>query len=111
MKKDVDVFLKHIVENIDAVERYTKGLRKEDFLNLEEKQDAVIRKIEIIGEAIRNIPMNFRDKHRNIPWKKAAGMRDKLIHDYFGVSLNVTWDVAQNDLPKLKKSIKKLLEK
>jgi len=110
MKKDTKVFLGHILESIEHVEAYIHGLRKDDFLNSEQKQDAVIRRIEIIGEAARNIPASFRKKHNHIPWKKIAGMRDKLAHDYFGVSLNVAWDVAKSDLPKLKKDIEKLLD-
>jgi len=109
MKKDVNVFLGHILDSIESVEAYTRGLTIEDFFNSEEKQDAVIRRIEIIGEATRNIPLGFRKTHDHIPWKEIAGMRDKLAHDYFGVSLNVAWGVAKNDLPKLKQDIKKLL--
>lgn len=110
MKKDVNVFLGHILESIESIEAYVHGLEKDDFLNSEEKQDAVIRRIEIIGEATRNIPSSFRKQHAHIPWKDIAGMRDKLAHDYFGVSLNVAWEVVKNDLPKLKRDIKKLVE-
>jgi uncharacterized protein with HEPN domain len=71
--------------------------------------DAVIRQIEIIGEAARNISQEFKDKHANIPWIKMIGIRNKVIHEYFSVNFSVVWDTVKVDLPSLKKSIKKIL--
>lgn len=109
MEKDLKIFLKHILESVKAIENYTEKVSKEKFVKDTEKQDAIIRRVEIIGEAARNIPAKFKEKHREIEWREIIGMRDKLIHEYFGVSLNVVWDTVKNDIPKLKKQIKELL--
>ncbi len=110
MKKDPLVFIKHIRDHIDRIEKFMGNISKESFFNNEEKQSAVIREIEIIGEATKNLPKDFTKNHPSIPWKDIAGMRDKLIHHYFDVDLELTYDVVKNDLPKLKKEIKKILE-
>jgi len=105
MKKNVKHFLEHILEAINLIEEYIKDKEKSDFLKSKQLQDSVIRRIEIIGEAIKNIPSDFKGSHENIPWKEIIGMRDILIHQYFGVDLELTWQVIVVDLPKLKKSI------
>lgn len=74
-------------------------------------QDATLRRLEVIGEAVRNLPDSFKKKHSEIPWKKIAGLRDVLIHEYFGVDMELVWKIANKDIPKLKKQIKNLLEK
>lgn len=111
MKKDDSIFLKHILESIDKIEKFTKGISKADFIKSVKTQDAVIRRLEIIGEATKNLSANFKEKHPNVPWNEIARMRDKLIHGYFGVDLNITWGVVSNDLPDLKKKIKIILIK
>ena len=103
MKKDVKIFLEHILEAINLIEEYLKDKKKSDFLESKQLQDSVIRRIEIIGEAIKNIPDEFKNTHKNIPWKEITGMRDILIHQYFGVDLELTWEVIITDLPALKK--------
>jgi len=110
MKKDSLVFIKHIWDFIISIENYTLNKTKKDFLMNEMMQDAIFRKIEIIGEAVKNLPFNFTDKYSTVPWKDIAGMRDKLIHHYFGVDLNKVWNVVKMDIPPLKKEIKKILE-
>ena len=105
MKKDVKIFLEHIIESINLIEEYIKGKNKSDFLASTQLQDAVIRRIEVIGEAIKNIPEETKDIHSDIPWKKIIGMRDILIHQYFGVDLNLTWEVVEKDIPMLKEQI------
>lgn len=89
---------------IEAAERaceYCRTMGYDAFLHDKRTQDAVVRNIEILGEATKNISAAFRAQHPDIPWKNIAGMRDKLIHDYFGVNFDVVWDVVQTDLPPL----------
>ena len=110
MKKDPLVFIKHIRDNINYIESFMKNVTESSFVENKEKQSAVIRQIEIIGEAVKNLPKEFTKKYPSVPWKDIAGTRDKLIHHYFDVDLELTFDVIKNDLPKLKKEIKKILE-
>lgn len=110
MKKDPKIFLEHIVESIEDIEKYTKGQTKEKFAKTKMMQDAVIRKIEIIGEAVKNLPLSFRKKYSKIKWRDIAGMRDILIHEYFGVNIAVVWKTVLEDVPKLKKQVTKLYE-
>ena len=105
MKKDPLIFIEHILESIKNIEDFMQGVSKSYFLNNKEKQSAVIREIEIIGEAAKNIPASFRRKNANIPWKDIAGMRDKLMHHYFGVNLETVWKTIHEDIPYLKKEI------
>ncbi len=105
MKKDIKIFFKHILESINLIEEYVKDKKKSDFLKSVQLQDSVIRRIEIIGEAVKNIPNDFKERYTQIPWKQITGMRDILIHQYFGVDLNLTWEVINKELLKLKKEI------
>src|SRR3989344_1787884 len=100
--KDVNIFLLHIFDNIKAIEKFTKDFEFADFIKDEKTIYAVIRAIEIIGEAVKNIPKDFREKHKKIEWKKIAGTRDKLIHEYFGVDLKLTFKIVKEDIPELK---------
>lgn len=108
--KDPKIFLKHILESIIEIERNVKNLTEDEFFDSITLQDAVIRRLEIIGEAVKNLPLSFRNKQPGIPWKKIAGMRDILIHEYFGVDADLVWKISKNDLPKFKKQISELLE-
>lgn len=114
MKKDIKVFLKDILESIELIEKYTRGLGKEEFLDKEQDniqmKDAIIRRLAIIGEAVNNIPNSFRKKHDNIPWREISGMRNILVHEYFGVKMERVWKTAKEDLPELRKKIKNILE-
>ncbi len=110
-KKDPKIFLEHILESIGRIEDDLDGLSEEKFSRSKTIQDAVVRRLEIIGEAVRNLPDPFRKKHPKIPWKKIAGLRDILIHEYFGVDMELVWKISKKDIPKLKKQIKGFLEK
>ena len=111
MKKDPLVFIKHIRDAIGRIESFLKETSKNDFMGSELLQSAVIRQIEIIGEAVKSLPQDFTNKHKEISWIKIAGMRDKLIHHYFGVDKETIWEVIEEDLPKLRKQIRKILER
>lgn len=110
MKKDPKVFLKHILESIVSIEEYMGDLTEEDFLEDQQLQDAIVRRLEIIGEASNYIPKEFQLKHPEVPWSKIIGMRNTLIHGYFGIDLILVWNTAQQNLPELKVSIQKLLK-
>jgi uncharacterized protein with HEPN domain len=110
MKKDPLILINHILESISLINEYTQNQTISDFITRKETQDAVIRRLEIIGEATKNIPLDFTEKHQNIPWRKISGLRNVLIHEYFGVDLNLTWNVVKEDLPLLEKQLKSILQ-
>ena len=107
MKDDL-AFIEHILLCIDKIQEYTKNLTAQDFNDSELIQDAVIRNIEIIGEATKKISKDLKSQYREIPWKEMSGMRDKLIHDYFGVDVDVVWKTVNEDIPYLKSLIENI---
>jgi len=107
--KDDTVYLKHIVDSINKIHTYAECGR-EEFRSKTHWQDAIIRNLEIIGEAAKRVSESTRKKNNDIPWRSIAGMRDVLIHDYLGVDLDVVWNVVVNELPLLKKQICEVLE-
>lgn len=107
--KSAKPFLEHILASAEMIDSYIKGRSFEDFSKDVEVQDAVMRRMEIIGEAAKNVPPEFKKRHPEMPWAEMSGMRDMLIHHYFGVSLRMVWDTAKEDLPPLKEKVKKIL--
>ena len=109
MKKDPQVFLKHILESIEWIEKDVMNLSEDQFMGNIPMQDAVVRRIEIIGEAVRNLPNDFKQVNPGPPWQDIADMRNKLIHEYFNVDLELVWEVIKKDLPPFKLQIERLL--
>lgn len=108
MTKDPRVYLAHILECIEKVERFTGG-GKEDFLRNDMVQDAVVRNFEVIGEAAKRLDDAYRLAHPEVPWRALAGLRDVLIHQYEGVDLERVWAIVERDLPRLREAIAALL--
>ena len=107
--KDDTVFLKHILESIEWIEKDVQGLSEDQFLKNVPMQDAVLRRLEVIGEAVRNLSDDLKEKHPGIAWNKAMATRNILIHNYFGVDLKIVWDTITQSLPEFKERVKNLL--
>lgn len=99
-----------IKEAAKRIGGYIRGMSYPEFLDDQKTQDAVVRNIEIIGEAVKKLPETFRAQHTGIPWKEIAGTRDKLIHDYFGVNFDILWNISKNEIPGIRNKIDKLLK-
>ena len=108
MKRNIRLYIDDIMRNMNKILQYTEGMEESSFCADEKTTDAVIRCIEIIGEAVKNIPETVRSTYPKIPWKQMAGMRDKVIHDYFGVQLKTVWKVVQEVIPDLMEKMKKI---
>ena len=108
MPREYKVYLRDILEAIGRIERYTENMNFEDFSNNELIQDGVIS-LEIIGEAVKYLPDDIKKDYPEVEWRKIAGLRDILIHAYFGVDLEIIWDIVKNKVPELKEMVKKIL--
>jgi uncharacterized protein with HEPN domain len=102
-------YLKHMLDAVARIESYVRGIEETDFLTNTEKQDAVIRQLQILGEAVKCLSQGLRAAHPDVPWREVAGMRDKLVHDYFGVDLQFVWVTATKDVPALRPKIERVL--
>lgn len=111
MKKDVSIYFDDILESIKLIQEYMSGKTLTEFDNSTELQDAVVRRLEIIGEVVKRIPVTIRNQHPEIPWKNIAGMRDILIHEYAGVSVRTVWKTIKKDLSPFKTVVRKLQKK
>lgn len=107
MKKDDNVYLEHIAEAVGKIDEYLNEMNFEEFSASTIVIDAVIRQFEIIGEAANNVSGEFKQKYPSLPWVEMIGMRNQLIHEYFGVDLKVIWRTYKEDLPELKKQLKR----
>ena len=108
--REYRLYIEDIADSIKRIKAYTKNISFEQFTKDNMRIDAVIRNFEIIGEAAKNVSKPLKDKYSDIPWKEMAGIRDRLIHHYFGVNLDVVWSVAKEDLPLVAKNIKVIIE-
>jgi len=108
-KREWRLFVEDILESIELIEDYVRGMDFDDFRKDRKTVDAVVRNFEIIGEASRNIPEHIRNKYQEIDWKGMIGLRNRIAHEYFGISLEIVWNIVKNELPLLKEKIKKLL--
>ncbi len=104
------LFLTDIINAIESIKKHTTGMDFEDFSQDEKTKDAVIFRLEVIGEATKNLPKELKDRCPKVQWKLAMGMRDRLVHGYFGVEDTVVWETITHDLPPFEKEIRKILE-
>ena len=109
MTEDSEVLVQHILQSIAYIEEYVKDKSYQEFETSVQFQDSVLRRLEIIGEAVKHLSDKFKGDYPHLPWKKIAGMRDILIHEYFGVDLELAWTVVEKDLPFLKQELQKVI--
>jgi uncharacterized protein with HEPN domain len=107
-KRSPKLLAEDIWESIEKIERYTEGMTQDNFQSDEKTTDAVVRNLEIIGEAASRLPKDFTDQHSEVEWVKIIGLRNRIVHEYFGVDLQIIWQIIQNDLPAFKVSLKKI---
>lgn len=110
MSRDYKLYLRDILESIEKIESYLQSTPFHQFSQDELRIDAVLRNLEIIGEATKNIPPEVRQKYPAIEWRKIAGLRDVTIHAYFTIDLRIIWDIVQNKLPDLHRDITQILK-
>ncbi len=111
MHQNFKVYFQDILNAINKIEKYTEDINFEKFSENELIQDGVIRNLEIIGEAVKHIPEDIKKDYPEIEWRKIAGLRDILIHAYFGIDIEIIWDILKNKIPELKTRIERILSK
>lgn len=110
MKRDYKLFVKDILDAIDKIEEFIGNMEYGEFIQDDKTSTAVVKKIEIIGEAIKNIPRDVRVKYNAIPWKDIVGMRNKITHNYFKIDYEIVWNVVKEKLPALKIQVEQVLK-
>jgi uncharacterized protein with HEPN domain len=105
-KRSLKLLIDDIWESIEKIERYTEGMTRGSFQSDEKTSDAVVRNLEIIGEAAGRLPEEFMDRNSEIEWFKIVGLRNRIVHEYFGVDLEIIWQIIKRDFPAFKKSLK-----
>jgi len=110
MNNDDAVHLRYMLDAIEQLERYTRGMSESEFLSRPMVQDAVARQIEIVGEAAKNLSAEFQDLHPKLPWLKTIGIHSKIVREDYKLNTDIVWDTVQDDLPLLKHTIRKLLQ-
>jgi uncharacterized protein with HEPN domain len=108
MKRNIKLFIEDILESIASIKSFIKNISEESFFKNKLIKSAVVRELEVIGEATKNIPNSFREKYPKIPWREIASTRDKIIHGYFGVNYKIVWKIIKEDLSNLEKQIKEI---
>jgi uncharacterized protein with HEPN domain len=111
MPRNVQLYLNDILQSIDKVQAYVQGFTFDDFVKDEKTVDAVIRNFSIIGEAGNRIPEIVQERYPHVPWHEIVGMRNKVVHEYFGLNEEILWTTIQDDLPRLKKDILDIIQK
>ena len=109
MKREIGDFVEDVIDAMDKALQFVEGMSYDEFAQDSKTVFAVVRAIEIIGEAVKNMPKDIREKHPEVPWKGMAGMRDKVIHGYFGVDMKVVWDTVKKRIPEVKPLFEKIL--
>ena len=109
MTRAVPLLLGELLEATDLVAQYTAGLTFDDFAANVEKQDAVVRRLAVIGEAVKGLPPAFRTQYPEVPWRSIAGARDVLVHEYFRVDLELAWELVQTGLPRLAEQVRRIM--
>jgi uncharacterized protein with HEPN domain len=110
MKRDYKLFIKDLLECINKIEDFVGEMSFDEFMKDEKTKSAVVREIEVMGEAVKNIPSSIRERYKDIPWNQMAKTRDKIIHFYFGVDYEIVWRVIRERLPEIKPSLEKMLK-
>jgi uncharacterized protein with HEPN domain len=110
MKRTYRDYILDVLSSIQEIEEFTEGMEVGEFIGDRKTVNAVIRSLEVMGEAAKKIPAEIRNRHPKIPWKYLAGIRDKLIHEYHGVDLEIVWEVVKKEIPPMKPKFEKILE-
>ncbi|MBS3136854.1 DUF86 domain-containing protein [Candidatus Woesearchaeota archaeon] len=110
MNRDSIIFLEHMLDAINNIDKFMLTVTKQEFFTNVEKHSAVVRQLEILGEAAKNLKHSFISKYQSIPWKEIIGLRDKVIHHYFGLDMEIIFDIVNKELPPLKKNLQKIIK-